>query len=351
MKYEKGFREKNSSEGLPAGVKIALGVVAAVVIVALGIFAANLQIRSQQRNRAVEQKVESLNQQAMGAQSKRTVTWEGKEYKYNSALTNILFLGVDKKAKVEIQDTPGTAGQADCIMLFSMNEETNECQVLQIARDSMTDIDLYDTNGNYFTTVEAQLATQYAYGNGEKSSCWAMNKTVSELLFDLPIDAYISLSIDAIGKMNDAVGGVTLTIPEDYTDIDPAFKKGATVKLNGEQAEKYVRHRDIETTGSNEGRMRRQVDYITALLSTVRGVVGQEDSYFDRYSSYLKPYMVTDMDAREIDSFASYGFDPESVWYMPGEMKAGKEHDEFYVDKDALHKEIIEKFYIPEDDS
>ena len=351
MKYEKGIREKNSSEGISPGAKIFLGVLAAVLVVGLGVFAASLQVKKQQYDKAVEKKVEKLNQQATASQTKRTVTWEGAEYKYNTNLTNVLFLGVDKDAEVELQDTPGTAGQADCIMLFSMNEETKECQVLQISRDTMTDVDLYDTSGNLFTSVKAQLATQYAYGNGEKSSCWAMDKTVSELLFDLPIDAYISLSIDSIGKMNDALGGVTLTIPEDYTDIDPAFKKGASVKMTGEQAEKYVRYRDTETTGSNEGRMRRQVDFITALLTTVQNATGREDSYFERYSSYLKPYMVTDMDAREIDAFASYGFDPESVWYLPGEMKEGKEHDEFYVDENALQREIMEKFYIPEEDA
>ena len=85
----------------------------------------------------------------------------------------------------------------------------------------MTDIDIYDANGNYYTSVNAQLATQYAYGNAEQSSCWAKKKTVSELLFDLPIDGYVSLNIDAISTMNDAVGGVEITIPEDYTVIDP----------------------------------------------------------------------------------------------------------------------------------
>lgn len=114
--------------------------------------------------------------------SHNTIVYEGNTYEYNSNLENYLFLGVDTKEEVVLQDTPGTAGQADCIMILSMDKETREGRILQISRDSMTDVDLYDANGNYYTTINAQIATQYAYGNGKDTSCWAMKKTVSELL-------------------------------------------------------------------------------------------------------------------------------------------------------------------------
>ena len=35
-------------------------------------------------------------------------------------------------------------------------------------------------------------------------------------------------------QATDAVGGITLTVPEDYTAVDLAFEKGAEVTLNGE---------------------------------------------------------------------------------------------------------------------
>ena len=164
-----------------------------------------------------------------------TIVYEGNTYEYNSNLENYLFLGVDTKEEVVLQDTPGTAGQADCIMVLSVNRKDKTARILQISRDSMTDIDLYDINGNYFTSVRAQIATQYAYGNGKDTSCWVMKKTVSRLLYDLPLEGCMSLNIDGIHAINDAVGGVTLTVPEDYTSIDPAFIKGTQITLNGEQ--------------------------------------------------------------------------------------------------------------------
>ena len=75
--------------------------------------------------------------------------------------------------------------------------------MLQVSRDSMTDVDIYDANGNYYTSVRAQIATQYAYGDGKQSSCLAMEKTVSELLYDLPIAGYVSLDIAGIHAMQD----------------------------------------------------------------------------------------------------------------------------------------------------
>ena len=56
--------------------------------------------------------------------SHNTIVYEGNTYEYNSNLENYLFLGVDTKEEVVLQDTPGTAGQADCIMILSIDKET-----------------------------------------------------------------------------------------------------------------------------------------------------------------------------------------------------------------------------------
>lgn len=343
MKNEKKRGKSSSQKRKRRNILIGCGM--AAIIVVLGVTAGKLFVEKRQYEEEMQAEIETRGGNSEQTEAGRSVVYDGQNYEYNRKLTNILFMGVDKTDEVELQGTPGTAGQADCIMLLTLNEETQTCDIMQISRDSMTDVDIYDANGNYYTSVEAQIATQYAYGNGEKSSCWAMNKTVSELLFDLPIDAYISLNIDAISTLNDVVGGVTLNISEDYTVIDPAFVQGSTITLNGEQAERYVRYRDINVSGSNEGRMRRQVEYVTALIEAAKSAVGGENSYYERFSSYLMPYMVTDMDAKHIDSFTSYEFHPEETWYLPGEMKAGEEHDEFYVDEKKLREKLVKTFY------
>lgn len=338
MKNEKKQKHRSPAMSISSMILVLCVV---VIIAVLGVLAGKLLLEHRQEVAEAKAQEEQVTQSSTA----QTVTYQGHTYEYNRELTNILFMGVDKKEEVTLQDTPGTAGQADCIMILSLDEKTQTGKVLQISRDTMTEVDIYDVNGNFYTSVEAQIATQYAYGNGEKSSCWAMEKTVSELLYELPIDAYISLNIESISILNDAVGGVTLTIPEDYTEVDPAFVQGAVVTMTGEQAEKYVRYRDTNVTGSNNGRMQRQVQYITALVQALKSTAGAEGSYYERFSSFLKPYMVTDMNAQQIDSFATYEFNSEETQYLPGEVRQGAEHDEFYVDEENLYDLLLKTFY------
>ena len=323
-----------------------LVVILAVVILLLLIAAVALYVvKNNSRAKAVTENMKKSTAASVSQAGDDTITYDGQKYVYNKKLTNILFMGVDKKETVTLKDTPGVAGQADCIMIISLDKESQTARILQVSRDSMTDIDIYDANGNYYTSVNAQLATQYAYGNAEQSSCWAMKKTVSELLFDLPIDGYVSLNIDAISTMNDAVGGVEITIPEDYTVIDPAFVKGETVKLTGAQAEKYVRYRDIDQQGSNNGRMQRQVQYIPALISALRNKVDAAGDYYEAFYPVIKPYLVTDLSADQINNLARYQLDDSGTEYVPGEAVAGEEHEEFHVDDEKLQKILIEMFY------
>lgn len=259
-------------------------------------------------------------------------------------MENYLFIGVDKKEEVTLQDTPGTAGQADCVMILSANKQTKKVKVLQVSRDSMTDVDIYDANGNYYTSVRAQIATQYAYGDGKQSSCLAMEKTVSELLYDLPIAGYVSLDIAGIHAINDAVGGVTITVPEDYTYIDSAFQKGAEITLTGDLAELYVRYRDINQEGSNNERMRRQTQYIPALISTIRQNTSGVVSYYSLYKDVLAPYMVTDLGETQIDRLSSYELEEETE-YVPGEVVPGEVNEEFHVNEEQLRDLLINMFY------
>lgn len=272
-----------------------------------------------------------------------TVEWKGKKYTYNNDLINILFLGIDKSEQINDSYAPGDAGQADCIMLLSLDKSSKQGRILQINRNTMTEVDIYDVSGNYFTSIDSQLATQYGYSIGGASSSWAMEKTVSELLYNVPIDGYFSMDMSGIPEINDALGQVTVTMADDYTQIDPSFQKGSSVKLTGEQAEEFLRYRDNDEFNSNEGRMHRQVEYVTAMLDTVQSTGSRK--LYDILSPYLDTYIVTDMDADQLNAFASYQYLTDDVNYLPGETVQGEIYEEFYVDEEALQDQIIHTFY------
>lgn len=285
----------------------------------------------------------SVGEQPESQAIDNTLEWKGKRYIYNANLNNILFLGIDKADSFDDEYTPGEAGQSDCIMLLSMDTETRQATILQINRNTMTELDIYDFSGNYLKSVDGQLALQYAYSIGGESSCWAAKKTVGELLYGLPIDGYFAMDMEGIPEINDALGGVNITMKEDYTQIDSSFSEGSTVHLEGMLAQKFVRYRDTSEFNSVEDRMHRQVDYITAMISSMRNSGGKK--LYDVLSPYLDTYIVTNLDANQLNALTSYEYLTDDVQYLPGEMTQGDVYEEFYIDEEQLQDLLIRTFY------
>ncbi len=272
-----------------------------------------------------------------------TVEWKGRKYTYNENLTNILFLGIDKSEPLEDEYVPGEAGQSDCIMLLSLDRETGQGRILQINRNTMTELDVYDLSGNYLKSVEGQLALQYAYNIGGESSCWAVKKTVEELLYGLDIDGWIAMDVSGIPEINDALGGVDVTMRQDYSRIDASFTEGSTVHLEGALAQKFVRYRDMSEFNSVEDRMHRQADYITALIGSMRNSGGEE--LYDAISPYVGTYIITDLNADQMNDLCGYEYLTDEIQYLPGEMVQGEVYEEYYVDEEQLQDMLIRTFY------
>lgn len=310
---------------------IAIGVIA----VAFFSFLKARNVPTVTRNNAENSESDTPQQNEGMTLSGKKISWRGKEYVYNTDIRNILFLGIDKHEEMQAQEYAGRGGQADCIILLSLNTKDKTATMLNISRESMTDIDIYDMSGKFVETQEAQLALQYAYGDGEKRSCWLMKKAVANLLKDIPIHGYMALNIDGISVINDVLGGVEITVLEDYTFIDEAFTQGATLTLTGSQAEKYVRYRDINVTGSNEGRMERQNQFLKAMVQIMKEKNQEDSDFIDTLFSVGKPYMATDLTAEQMEKYASYTLNDAYI-KIPGETQAGENHDEFIVDEEEM---------------
>ena len=78
------------------------------------------------------------------------------------------------------------------------------------------------------------------------------------LLLGESIDFYVAMNMDGISELNDLAGGVTVTLEDDFSSIDPAMTKGTTLTLHGDQAETFVRSRMTVGDGTNASRMERQ---------------------------------------------------------------------------------------------
>ena len=274
--------------------------------------------------------------------SSDTIVVDGREYRLNTNIQTVLFMGIDKNAKSDRGDRAGENGQSDSLNLLIVDRETKKAQILQISRDSMVDIDIYSASGEKMISEPGQIALQYAYGDGEEESCRLTAGKVSELLYGVNVDSYLSLTMEGMVKAADAIGGVTMTVPEDYTWIDPAFSKGATLTMDGEMVEKYVRSRDTEVLDSNVQRMERQSQFMGALIEKLQNVK-ETSNYLSLYQQ-MEPYMVTNMTADEMKSLSEYDIDTNTL-DVPGEVILKDGHAQFIIANEALRKIILKTFY------
>ena len=289
-----------------------------------------------------EQKAAAVQTEQSETEDNNVVTYNGKKYKYNTDIKALLFLGIDRSEKVEVNSQPGEGGQADTILLVVLDRSEKTLKVIEVSRDTMIDISVYDASGSFLAKSKAQIALQYAYGNSTGKSSQLMKNTVSDLFYGIPVNGVITLDIEGLSKIVDAVGGVRIVVPDDYSVIDPAFTTGTEVVMDGSQAEKYIRYRDTAVTGSNDDRMRRQNQFLMALIQQLKGMDGS--TLYDVVMRGAGEYIYTDVKAEELKCLSNYGYE-EEMNTIPGKMQAGPDHDEFYPDESKLYEIVLKLFY------
>lgn len=301
-----------------------------------------LSLEQIQQELAIEETVPPQDQQpeSMG----RTIEQDGVTWRYNTRLRTVLFMGVDTRAGAENKIGIGNNGRSDTLLLFVIDPDHESVQLITISRDTMTKVDVYDRDRNYLFSGKMQVTMQYSFGDSAARSCQLVKKKISNLLYDLPINYHCSLTLDGILAASDLLGGIKLTLEDDWTDIDPTYTAGSTITLKGEQLEQFLRYRDIQTSGSNDVRMSRHGWFIRQLFRQM-GTVGSTG--VDMLLNKLDPYLETDLDADTLKQLTSYHLTDE-ILKVPGETIRGKAHDEYYVDEEACKQMILDVFYIPE---
>ena len=274
----------------------------------------------------------------------RTIVQDGGTWRYNTRLRTVLFMGVDTRAGAENKIGIGNNGRSDTLLLFVIDPDNERIQLITVSRDTMTKVDVYDKDRNYLFSGKMQLTMQYSFGDSASRSCQLVKKKVSELLYDLPISYYCSLTLDGILAASDLLGGITLTLEDDWTDIDPTYTAGSTITLKGDSLERFLRYRDTEVSGSNDVRMARHGWFIRQLFGQM-GKLGSTG--VDMLLNKLDPYLETDMDGDTIKQLTKFQFSDE-ILKVPGQTIAGKAHDEYYVDDEACRQMILDVFYLPE---
>jgi len=271
------------------------------------------------------------------------ITVDGIDYKRDVNVDAVLFLGIDKDAVADVDNMTGEKGQSDSINLIVCNEDTLDAQILQVSRDTMVDIELYHPDGEFYKKVPAQITLQYAFGDGRDFSCRLTTERVSELMYGVDITDYFALTLDGMAYVADVIGGIPIVVPEDYTDIDPAFKKGAEIVLDSELTERYVRYRDRSDTEGNNLRMARQAQFMEAFIVKIQNLEMDDNQLISLFQE-LKPYMVTNLTTDELKELSGYNYADE-IYSLEGETKVVEERLQFHVDNEKLQEKVLELFY------
>lgn len=166
---------------------------------------------------------------------------------------------------------------------------------------------------------------------------------------ELPIRSCSALYLNGLRALNDAVGGVRVTILEELDYKDPAMQKGAEVTLDGRMAERYIRARE-RTPQGNLNRMERQKQYVKALMKkAMEQIKKNPESILDIYNS-IKSEVVTDLTTGEMlylaTAAANMTIAPE-IRTVPGEVRMSADnYVQYDIDEAGLLELLLSVYYI-----
>lgn len=301
---------------------------------------------------AMEKDTDASQEEASYELQEGQIRYNGKTYQYKENLMNILCLGIDSRDGIAKEKTPGKAGQADCVILAVLDDDAKTIQLINISRDSMVPVHVYATDGSFVEDRTEQLALQYAYGNGRDWSCQLMEEAVSDLFYGLPIHGYCALSMNSIADLNDAVGGVTVTVPEELAELKPnLFTAGETVTLKGDLAYHFVHDRAYKSAdfASNNKRIARQKRYAITFVNQLKQGMKEDMTLPVKLYQTAEKQMVTSISLDQAvylcTEYMNCSFDTENIYTIDGTVTMGEKYAEFNVDDDALYQLILDVFY------
>ena len=281
-------------------LKGAAAILAAVLVLLAGMLL--LQRWENAQDAPVSSSGEASSVEAGAPVDGREITYyNGTAYARREDLETVLLLGVDK-FEGETPEGYINNQQADFLLLLVMDKENETCTPIQLNRDTMTQIQILGVTGEPAGTFTGQLALAHTYGSGEEDSCVNTVLAVSNLLYGMEIDHYVSLTMDGVALLNDLVGGVTVEVLDDFSGTDDSLVQGETVTLKGQQALTYVRSRGGLEDSSNLHRMERQRQYLSALQQQLKAAVQQEDGFTLDALLQLNEYMVSDCTVEQLSS-------------------------------------------------
>lgn len=218
---------------------------------------------------------------------------------------NILVLGV-KVLTTDVEDVPPELqnvgyhalvnsfdGLSDSMLLLRFNPQTEELVVLSLPRDTRT-------------YVRGRL-TKLNEANRDGGPALAA-ESVSDLLGGVAIDRYVRINVQGVEKLIDALGGVTVNVPQDMKYQDDSQHlyinlKAGEQTLDGNKALQFLRFR-YDSQG-DIGRIQRQQMFMRAL--TEQTLNPATITRLPKILSVIQANVDTNLSVEELLALVGYG--------------------------------------------
>lgn len=148
-------------------------------------------------------------------------------------------------------------GRSDTMMVLTVDPVEDEMTLVSIPRDTYTEI---IGTGNM-----DKINHSYAIGGT------SMTVNTVQNLLDIPIDYYVSVNMQGLQQIVNAVGGITVVPPLSFSQSGYQFVEGQPTHMDGQQTLAYARMRYEDPQG-DYGRQARQRQVVQAILSEIASI-------------------------------------------------------------------------------
>lgn len=277
------------------------------------------------------------------------VQYNGETYYRNQNIVTLMLIGTDASDR---SDREGLGARSDLMTVVAIDIKTNQVKMILCPRDTYAEIRWLNKDGSVKDNVMNKLNAAFPYGCGNQDDEMGAENVmycVGRLLscdgkYNIELTKYGGINMDGIGPLTTAVGGVDVTLEQDFAGIG---KKGQTVTLNASKALTYcVERKSNGLDGSDTSRGKRQMTYLLGLAKKIKSM---EVTSVPGVYSKVNQYAFTNLNTDEIVAYAKLlsrvSLDNIQITQLTGKnaMKDGR--SVVVLDEEMVNETVLDAFY------
>lgn len=290
---------------------------------------------------------------------KETISYQSLHLPQLSRPVNVLVLGTkvltsevddsDAEAKKSQKDlgyhalTNSFKGLSDTMMLLRFDPAQGKLSVLSIPRDTQVEIEKHGIR---------KINEANYYGGPALAA-----QTVSNLLGGVEVDRYVRVNVQAVEKLIDALGGVTVYVPKDMKYQDDSQHLYINLKqgkqhLDGNKAIQFLRFRYDEF--GDISRVQRQQTFMRAMVE--QALKPQTLLKIPDILSVIQSHLDTNLTVEELMALSGFAAQTKrsdvQMMMLPGTFSGDGRHEVSYwlPSRNRLDAMVVQHFdHTPED--